>query len=64
MAAIVSAYLCILGKFNYLNTDMLYKMIKQDNSALAQFKFQSGSDLVASSIGCALKIAIGKQLMG
>jgi hypothetical protein len=62
MAVIVSAYMAILGKTNYLNTDRIYKMLKKDSSAITQFDFTGGLDLIADSVGCALKIAIGKQL--
>lgn len=64
MAVLVSAYLSILGKINYLNPDRLHKMLKKDSSVLSQFEFKGGLDLVAASVGCALKLAIGKQLMG
>ena len=39
-------------------------MLKKDASVLSQFQFQGGLDLVANSVGCAFKIAIGKQLEG
>lgn len=62
MAIIVSAYLSILGKQNFLAPQRVYKIMKKDSSTLTQFDFQGGLDLAADSIGCALKIAIGKQL--
>lgn len=37
-------------------------MMKKDSSVISQFQFQGGLDLIANSVGCALKIAIGKQL--
>lgn len=37
-------------------------MMKKDNSVLSQFDLKGGLDLVANSVGCALKITIGKQL--
>lgn len=37
MAVIVSAYLAVLGKINYLNPERLYKMMKKDVSVLSQF---------------------------
>lgn len=62
MAVIISAYLAIIGKINYLNPDRLYKLLKKDSSVLSQFEFKAGLDLVSNAVGCALKIAIGKQL--
>lgn len=62
MAVIVSAYMAILGKTNYLNADRIHKMLKKDSSAITQFDFTGGLDLIAEAVGCAFKIAIGKQL--
>lgn len=62
MAVIVSTYLSVLGKLNYLGPERIYKIMKKDTSVLSQLDFQGGSDLAADSVGCALKIAIGKQL--
>jgi hypothetical protein len=36
-AVIVSAYLAIIGKTNYLHTERVYKIMKKDPSALSQF---------------------------
>lgn len=61
-AVIVSAYLSIVGKLNYLQPERIYKIMKKDPSALSQFQFTGGLDLAANAVGCAFKIAIGKQL--
>lgn len=62
MAVIISAYLAIIGKINYLNPNRIYKLLKKDISVLSQFEFKLGLDLVSNGVGCALKIAINKQL--
>lgn len=36
-AVIVSAYLSIVGKLNYLQPERIYKIMKKDPSALSQF---------------------------
>lgn len=48
---------------NYLVPEKVYKIMKKD-SGMFQIDFQYGSDIAADSVGCALKIAIGKQLEG
>jgi hypothetical protein len=62
MAVILSAYLAVLGTSDTLSQERIYKILKKDPKVVSEFDFVGGGELMADAVGCALKVAIGKEL--
>jgi hypothetical protein len=62
MAVLLSAYMSVLGRTNYLNQERLFRLLEGDTAQLPQYEFEfaEGAAMVAAAVGCALTVAIGK----